>query len=125
MNHLRRCFGSFSEPSVKCRQLSEQLFHRRRQRSWCKHQIGDVELCQRVKCVGSSGADKLNVSDHNRKISRIDLVETASPGDDDDFEEISNLEMFLDEIPDYLALGISTEYQKIKLAFSNREDIDG
>ena len=42
---------------------------------------------------------------------------------DDDFEEIANLEMFLDEIPDYLALGITTEYQQLEL--SNREDIHG
>ena len=117
MNHLRRCFGSFSEPSVKCRQLSEQLFHRRRQRSWCKHQIGDVELCQRVKCVGISGADKLNVSDHNRKISRIDLVETASPGDDDDFEEIMSVELrfgipgpYLILDPDALSSGQFIQY---------------
>lgn len=33
--------------------------------------------------------------------------------------------MYLDEIPDYLALGITTEYQKLKLEFSKREDIDG
>ncbi len=44
---------------------------------------------------------------------------------DDDFEEIANLEMFLDEIPDYLALGITTEYQQLKLELSNREDIHG
>lgn len=44
---------------------------------------------------------------------------------DDEFEEVANLEMYLDEIPDYLALGITTEYQKLKLEFSKREDIDG
>lgn len=33
---------------------------------------------------------------------------------DEDVEEITNLEMFLDEIPDYLALGITTEYQRLK-----------
>lgn len=42
---------------------------------------------------------------------------------DDDFEEIAELELFLDEIPDYLALDITTEYQKIKMEFENREDI--
>ena len=42
---------------------------------------------------------------------------------DDDFEEIAQLEMYLNEIPDYLALGITTEYQRIKMEFENREDL--
>lgn len=44
---------------------------------------------------------------------------------DDELSEIAELELYLDEIPDYLALGISTEYQRLKLEFMNREDIDG
>ena len=44
---------------------------------------------------------------------------------DDDFAEIAELEMYLDEIPDYLALGITTEYQKMKLDFANREGLYG
>lgn len=42
---------------------------------------------------------------------------------DDDFEEIADLEMFLDEIPDYLALNITTEYQRLKAEFEKREDL--
>ncbi|MCD8377643.1 MAG: AAA family ATPase [Candidatus Gastranaerophilales bacterium] len=42
---------------------------------------------------------------------------------DDDFEEIAELEMYLSEIPDYLALNITTEYQRLKLKFEGREDI--
>lgn len=42
---------------------------------------------------------------------------------DDDFEEIADLEVFLNEIPDYLALNITTEYQRLKTEFENREDI--
>jgi len=42
---------------------------------------------------------------------------------DDDFEEIAGLEMFLNEIPDYLALNITTEYQRLKLEFESREDV--
>ena len=42
---------------------------------------------------------------------------------DDDFEKIAELEMFLDEIPDYLALGITTEYQQLKEELVQREDI--
>lgn len=40
-----------------------------------------------------------------------------------DLEEIAKLELFLDEIPDYLALDLTTEYRKLKLEFENREDI--
>lgn len=42
---------------------------------------------------------------------------------DDDFEKIANLEMFLDEVPDYLALDITTEYQQLKEELAHREDI--
>ena len=42
---------------------------------------------------------------------------------DEDFEEIAELELFLNEIPDYLALDISTEYKRIKMEFESREDI--
>lgn len=42
---------------------------------------------------------------------------------DDDFEEISGLELYLDEIPDYLALNITTEYQRLKAELRNRRDI--
>lgn len=40
---------------------------------------------------------------------------------DDDFEEIGGLEMFLNEIPDYLALNITTEYQRLKLEFESNK----
>lgn len=42
---------------------------------------------------------------------------------DEDFEKIARLEMFLDEIPDYLALNITTEYQRLKAELAEREDI--
>ena len=38
-------------------------------------------------------------------------------------KKIAELEMFLDEIPDYLALGITTEYQQLKEELAQREDI--
>lgn len=44
---------------------------------------------------------------------------------DDELSEIAELELYLDEIPDYLAIGITTEYKRMKLEFMNREDIDG
>ncbi|MBO5351886.1 MAG: AAA family ATPase [Lachnospiraceae bacterium] len=43
---------------------------------------------------------------------------------DDDFEEIAELELFLEEIPDYLALNLTTEYQRLKMELEHREDMD-
>ncbi|SDA69843.1 Predicted ATP-binding protein involved in virulence [Butyrivibrio sp. INlla18] len=42
---------------------------------------------------------------------------------DADFERISKLEFYLDEIPDYLALSFTTEYQKLKNEFEARNDL--
>lgn len=42
---------------------------------------------------------------------------------DADMDEIADLEMYLNEIPDYLALDITTEYQRLKLELRAREDI--
>lgn len=42
---------------------------------------------------------------------------------DDDFEEITELELYLNEIPDYLALNITTEYQRLKMELESRRDI--
>lgn len=41
--------------------------------------------------------------------------------DDDDYEQIADLEMYLDEIPDYLALNLTTEYQELKATLRSRE----
>ena len=41
--------------------------------------------------------------------------------DDDDYEQIADLEMYLDEIPDYLALNLTTEYQELKAKLRSRE----
>lgn len=42
---------------------------------------------------------------------------------DEDFEEIAELEIFLNEIPDYLAWNITTEYRRMKAEFEKREDV--
>lgn len=57
------------------------------------------------------------------KFDRYKILVNKKELSDDDFEEISELEMYLDEIPDYLALNITTEYQRLKLALRSREDI--
>lgn len=41
---------------------------------------------------------------------------------DEDYDEIADLEMYLNEIPDYLALSITTEYQRLKQQLRDRED---
>ena len=42
---------------------------------------------------------------------------------DDDYDEIMSLEQYLDEIPDYLSIGIAEEYGRLKLEFQTREDM--
>lgn len=73
---------------------------------------------------GYFGADKLSnilkeKFEHYRR-----LVEKESLSDDE-LNKIAELELYLDELPDYLAIGFATEYKKLKLEFMNREDIDG
>lgn len=41
---------------------------------------------------------------------------------DDELAEIARLEAYLEEIPDFLAWDISTEYRRLKLEFESRED---
>lgn len=73
---------------------------------------------------GYFGADKLSnvLEEKFERYKRLVKKEVLS---DEDMNEIAELELYLDEIPDYLAIDISTEYQRIKLEFMNREDIDG
>lgn len=42
---------------------------------------------------------------------------------DEEIEEMANIEMYLDEIPDYLELEISSEYRRMKADFEKREDL--
>lgn len=44
--------------------------------------------------------------------------------DNADYMKIALLETSLDEIPDYLNIAISTEYQKLKLEFESREELN-
>lgn len=57
------------------------------------------------------------------KYERYKEIVNKNELSDDDFEEIAELELFLDEIPDYLALDITTEYKRIKMEFESREDV--
>lgn len=59
----------------------------------------------------------------SKKFERYRTLIKKSELTDDDFEEIAALEMYLDEIPDYLAMEFTTEYHRLKLEFEAREDI--
>lgn len=73
---------------------------------------------------GYFGADKLSDA-LKQKFERYKTLVKKKCLSDKELNEIAELELYLDDIPDYLALGISTEYQELKLEFMNREDIDG
>ena len=42
---------------------------------------------------------------------------------DEDLAEIQRLSVYLDEIPDYLAFNLTTEYRRLKLEFAKREEL--
>lgn len=73
---------------------------------------------------GYFGADKLSQTLKDKFDSYKMLVRKEKLSDDE-LVEIAELELYLDEIPDYLAIGIATEYKRLKLEFMEREDIDG
>ena len=69
---------------------------------------------------GYFGADSL--SDKLReKYERFKELVKKENLNDDELQEISSLELFLDEIPDYLALNITTEYRRLKSEFYAQE----
>lgn len=59
-----------------------------------------------------------------KKFERYKTIITQDVLSDNDLEEIARLTLYLDEIPDYLALPFTTEYQRLKLEFENRGDIE-
>lgn len=73
---------------------------------------------------GYFGADKLSDA-LKQKFERYKTLVKKKCLSDEELNEVAELELYLDDIPDYLALGISTEYLELKLEFMNREDIDG
>ena len=66
-------------------------------------------------------ADTLSVILRN-KFERYKCLVKKCLLSDDEYDEIMGLEQYLDEIPDYLSIGIAEEYGKLKLEFQNRED---
>ena len=64
--------------------------------------------------------DRLS-GDLRNKFERYKTLGGKSQLSDEEYAEIMELEVALDEIPDYLALEIAAEYQRLKLEFGNRE----
>ena len=54
------------------------------------------------------------------KIERYKELVFKEELSDKEYEEIDRLEFYLDEIPDYLAKELTSEYSRLKLEFSNR-----
>lgn len=73
---------------------------------------------------GYFGVDKLS-DNLKEKFNCYKYLIKKKELSDNEVGEIAELEFYLDDIPDYLAINIATEYQKLKLEFINREDIDG
>ena len=61
--------------------------------------------------------------DLKKKFQEYKLLVQKTNITDDDLEQIAEIEMYLDEIPDYLALDLTTEYQRLKIELEQREDI--
>lgn len=73
---------------------------------------------------GYFNADKMS-DNLKEKFERYKKLVEKKVLSDDEMREIAGLELYLDEIPDYLAMDVSAEYQRMKLEFMKREDIDG
>ncbi len=69
---------------------------------------------------GYFNADELS-KELKEKFEKYKVLATKPQLDADDYEQIADLEMYLDEIPDYLALKLTTEYQELKTQLRARE----
>ena len=68
---------------------------------------------------GYFGADLLS-QELREKFDRYRALVSKADLTDEEYAQAAELEMYLDEIPDYLALGITAEYNRLKLEFENR-----
>ncbi len=55
-----------------------------------------------------------------KKFERYKELVSKGELSDEEYEEIDQLEYYLDEIPDYLAQELTAEYNRLKLEFSNK-----
>lgn len=65
-------------------------------------------------------ADRLS-AELRKKIERYKELVLKDELSDEEYEEIDKLEFYLDEIPDYLAKELTSEYSRLKLEFSRKE----
>lgn len=66
--------------------------------------------------------DVSNLSDKLKKsFERYKILTKKKNLTDDEFEEIADLEHYLDETPDYLGLDFMPDYKRLKLEFEQRE----
>lgn len=54
------------------------------------------------------------------KYNRYKVLAEQEELSEAEYDEIADLEVYLDEIPDYLALGVTTEYKRLKLMIRGR-----
>ena len=68
---------------------------------------------------GYFGADRLS-DELRKKYERYVILVNKKELTDAEYAEIDRLEYYLDEIPDYLAMEFSADYNQLKLEFANR-----
>ena len=73
---------------------------------------------------GYFGADRLS-QELCDKFDRYRALATKEKLTDEEYAETAELETYLDEVPDYLALDIAAEYSRLKLELENRGALDG
>lgn len=83
-----------------------------------KNGLSDVPYSGIVE--GYFKSDELS-SELRKKFDTYKLLANKKELNVDDYEQIAELEMYLDEIPDYLALTLTTEYQELKAKLRERE----
>ena len=55
-----------------------------------------------------------------KKYRRFQELSRKEVFDDDDYEELSSLEIYLDNVPDYLALSVMADYKREKVELEKR-----
>ena len=63
----------------------------------------------------------LQSAEMRARFERYKCLVGSSELSDDDLAEIAELEVYLDEVPDYLALDFAAEYSRLKIEFESRE----
>lgn len=88
-------------------------------KTFVKEGLADIPYSGIVE--GYFNADELS-DELREKFETYKKLATKTDLDDDDYEQIADLELYLDEIPDYLALNLTTEYKGLKAKIREREE---